>query len=153
FRLNITYKNFDFSSQFIYSFGGYAYDLAYSEMMGNDRIGSWNWHKNIENRWQQPGDITNVPALTNNQNDTSNPNANITYNTANAASSRFISKSDYLALNNVRLGYTLPSSYLQNMGISALNIWISGDNLFLFSERKGFNPTTTESGGSLRYSY
>ncbi|MDE0536989.1 TonB-dependent receptor domain-containing protein, partial [Tenacibaculum sp. L6] len=64
FRLNMSYKNFDFSSQLIYSLGGYAYDAAYADMMGNGRVGSWNWHKNIRNRWQNPADITNVPALT-----------------------------------------------------------------------------------------
>ncbi|CAL2101949.1 SusC/RagA family TonB-dependent receptor precursor [Tenacibaculum sp. 190130A14a] len=153
FRLNMTYKNFDISSQFVYSLGGYAYDAAYADMMDNDRVGSWNWHKNIFNRWQQPGDITNVPALTNGENDTSNPDRNITYNTANAASSRFVTKTDYLALNNVRIGYTVPSKYLEKSGISNLNIWMSGDNLFLLSAREGFNPTTSESGGSARYSY
>jgi len=153
FRLNMTYKNFDVSTQFIYSLGGYAYDGSYADLMQSDRIGSWNWHNDIKERWQQPGDITDVPALTNNQNDTSNSDANITYNRASSASSKFITSTDYLALNNLRVGYNIPSKFLEKAGVSAVSVWISGDNLFLFSKRRGFNPTTSETGSSARYSY
>ena len=131
----------------------HAYDGSYAELMQSDRIGSWNWHEDIKGRWQQPGDITDIPALTNNENDTSNPGGIITYNRATSASSRFVVRSDYLALNNVRVGYTLPQKFLNKTGVSAVNLWVSADNLFLFSKRRGFNPTTSETGASARYSY
>jgi TonB-linked SusC/RagA family outer membrane protein len=154
FRLNMQYKRFDFSSQFVYSLGGYSYDGSYAELMqGGQRVGSWNWHNDIKNRWQKPGDITGVPALSNNENNTSNPDALVQYNRATAGSSRFITKSDYLGLNNVRVGYTIPKIYMKNSGISDFNIWISADNLFLLTKRQGFNPTTSESGGTGRYGY
>ena len=153
FRINMQYKNFDISSQFLYSLGGYAYDGSYASLMQSNRVGSWNWHNDIKNRWQQPGDITDVPALTNDENgEYANGNL-ITYNRATSASSKFITKSDYLALNNLRVGYSLPKDLLANLGMSDVNISLSGDNLFLFSKRKGFNPTTSETGASARYSY
>ena len=60
---------------------------------------------------------------------------------------------NYLSFNNFRIGYTLTEADIPNFGISSVNFWFSGDNLFLFSERPGFNPTQRESGASERYVY
>lgn len=141
FRLEGRVKNFDLSAQFLYSLGGYSYDGAYANLMHNDNIGGNNWHTDIFERWQEPGDITNVPRLSNN------------YDTrVNAGSTRFITRADYLTLNNIRLGYTFPE-FVNNLGISYLNIFVSGDNLFLLSARDGFNPSTAETGASDMYRY
>lgn len=42
----------------------YALDYVYRSAMGNHTPGQMNWHKDIEARWQKPGDVTNVPRLT-----------------------------------------------------------------------------------------
>lgn len=142
FRLDGRMKDFDFSAQFIYSLGGYAYDLAYAVLMGNFTVGNNNWSTDILERWQKPGDITNVPKLS------SNFDTNV-----NSSSTRFITKSDFLSLNNIRVGYTIPNIYTKKIGISSLNIYVSGDNLFLLSARTGFNPSTNEVGASNTYRY
>ena len=142
FRLNADYKNFDLTAQFTYSMGGYAYDAAYAGLMGNGSLGQNNWHTDIRGRWQEPGDITNIPRLS------AAADANV-----NSQSTRFLTKADYLGLNNVRLGYTLPKSMSERLQISNLNIYVSGDNLLFFSKRDGFNPSTSENGGSNTYRY
>jgi len=142
FRLEGTYKNFDFAAQFLYSLGGYAYDAAYAILMSNDMAGGNNWSTDILDRWQQPGDITNVPRLS------SNYDINV-----NASSTRFLTKTDYLTLNNIRVGYNLPKRLANKIGMSSLNIFVSGDNLFLLSARNGFNPSTDEAGTSDMYRY
>lgn len=142
FRLSAKVFDFDISSQFAYSLGGYGYDGNYASVLGSRQAGSNNYHVDIRNRWQNPGDITTVPRIYSNQ------NVNV-----NSASTRFLTKSDYLALNNVRVGYTIPSNFLNNTGISNVNIWLSGDNLFLLSSRKGFNPAASIVGSSARYRY
>jgi hypothetical protein len=134
------YKRFDFSAQFAYSLGGYAYDGAYASLMHNRQVGNANYHKDIEKRWQKPGDITDVPAIYSNQN-----------TKVNSSSSRFITSSDYLSLSNARLGYTFPKDMIK--GVSGLQVWVSGDNLFILSKRDGFNPSTSESGSSSTYRY
>lgn len=143
FRLTGKYKNFNFSTQFTYQIGGYAYDAQYGELM-SDRFGAVgnNYHTDIRNRWQQPGDITSVPRLADgiDQNSTS-------------TSTRFLIKADYLALNNILVGYTLPSKFLDNTGIDQVNLYVSGDNLFVKTERDGFNPTTREGGNTGRRLY
>jgi TonB-linked SusC/RagA family outer membrane protein len=142
FNLSGGYKGFELAVQLLYSIGGYAYDGAYAGLMGNGLIGGNNWHTDIFDRWQQAGNITNVPRLSNNK------DANVT-----STSSRFLTKADYLALNNVRLGYNLPSSLTKRFGIQSGSFYVSGDNLWLGSSRTGFNPTTSETGGSSTYTY
>jgi hypothetical protein len=78
----------------LYSLGGYSYDGAYAQLMHSGLIGSNNWSTDIYNRWQKPGDITDVPRISNREDLSSN-----------GVSSRFITKADYLSLNNVRLGF------------------------------------------------
>ncbi|WP_275315190.1 SusC/RagA family TonB-linked outer membrane protein [Tenacibaculum bernardetii] len=142
FRLSAKIHDFDISSQFAYSLGGYGYDGNYASVMGNDQAGGNNYHIDIRDRWQNPGDVTNVPRLYSNQ------NIRVT-----SQSTRFLTKSDYLALNNVRIGYTIPSNFLNNTGVSGVNIWLAGDNLFLLSAREGYNPSTSLVGSSERYRY
>jgi hypothetical protein len=143
FNLNGGFKGFDLNVQFLYSLGGYAYDGAYAGLMANGLIGGNNWSTDIRNRWQKPGDITDVPRISNNQ------DASVA-----SASSRFITKADYLALNNVRLGYTLPANVVKHLGvIESASFFVSGDNLWLTSARRGFNPSTAESGASDTYRY
>jgi TonB-linked SusC/RagA family outer membrane protein len=143
FRLTGKFKNFDFSTQFTYSLGGYAYDAQYGELM-SDRFGAAgnNFHKDIAQRWQQPGDVTNVPLLSDNR---------IVNGTSQ--STRFIISTDFLALNNARIGYTLPSKFVTKAGLDVVNLWVSGDNLYIDTARRGFNPSITEIGSSARRIY
>jgi len=142
FRVNASYRNFDLTTQFGYSFGGYAYDGGYASLMQTgDLIGSNNYHVDIRNRWQQPGDITNVPRMS------AGYATEDTY--SSVTSTRFLIKSDYIAFNNAKLGYTLAKIYADRLGLSKLNVYISGDNLALFSARKGFNPQTFNSSSGI----
>ena len=65
----------------------------------------------------------------------------------------FLTKANYLGLNNVRLGYTFKQKFVERAGLSNLNVWVSGDNLWLGSARKGFNPSASENGNTSTYSY
>ncbi|UGS23092.1 SusC/RagA family TonB-linked outer membrane protein [Flavobacterium channae] len=134
FRLNTSYKNFDLTAQVGYSIGGYVYDNGYATLMSNSGLlGANNWHRDIHNAWKQYGDVTDVPRLT------TGVSTDVQFN---SASSRFLTKADYLSLNNVRLGYNIPSSYLQKLHLSKFNLFLSGDNLLMFSKRDGLNPQT-----------
>ena len=142
FRLNSSYKNFSLSTQFSYSLGGYGYDGQYANLMTNGKVGGSSYHNDMKDRWMEPGDIKAVPRLY------SNENVQVV-----STSTRFLQSTDYLSLNNARLGYQVPSLFLAKTGFSSVNLWISGDNLFLLSSRKGYNPTTSVTGVSGRYTY
>ena len=151
FGFDLAVKGFELNTTFSYSLGGYAYDGVYATLMSNNTPGSGNWHNDIENRWQKPGDITDVPRLTSGYDEYTN-----------ASSTRFITSRSYLNLSNVRLSYTFPKKWMNRMNIGSLSVYVSGDNLMFISARKGFvsmagNTVSTDpnedSGGSDRSQY
>lgn len=142
-NVNGGFKGFELAVQLLYSFGGYAYDGAYADLMNNGLIGGNNWHTDIRSRWQKVGDVTSVPRISNNY------DANV-----NSVSSRFITKANYLSLNNVRVAYNFSPALINKIGlIESATFFVSGDNLWLNSARNGFNPSTAESGSSDTYRY
>jgi TonB-linked SusC/RagA family outer membrane protein len=143
FRLAGNVHNFTYAMQFTYQFGGYAYDNNYREFFERGfATASGTLHADIRDRWQQPGDITNVPKLGNG----SVPNDV-------GASDRFLIKSDYIGLNSVNIGYNLDAKSLGINGVDNINIFVSADNLFISTARQGYNPTVREAGNSGRNIY
>ena len=90
-----------------------------------------NWHVDIRDAWTTPGQVTDVPRL-------NSVSQNGQY--SNATSTRFMTSSDYLSLNNITIGYTLPSKLVRKIGLTKLRIYFAGDNLALLSARKGLDP-------------
>jgi len=141
-RLNAQFGDFSLSTLFNYQLGGWAYDSAYANLMDNDYNGTNNFHVDIRDRWQAPGDVTNIPRQ------------DVRYQIQqNATSTRFLTKADYLALNNIRIGYSVPKSFASKIGLKKADVFVTGDNLWLMSERQGFNPSTAITGGSSIYTY
>jgi hypothetical protein len=88
----------------------------------------------IADRWQNPGDITNIPRLQNSQND------------FNSTSSRFLFKNDYLRLKALTFGFNFPITKIENIGISKLRVYLQGDNLVTVQSHKGIDPEQSISG-------
>ncbi|WP_176700036.1 hypothetical protein, partial [Roseivirga seohaensis] len=59
FTNSLNYKGFSLSVMFAYSLGGKIYDGNYAGLMGVLDGGALS--VGIADRWQQPGDITDVP--------------------------------------------------------------------------------------------
>jgi TonB-linked SusC/RagA family outer membrane protein len=142
FNLSGGYKGFDLSVQVLYSLGGYANDSGYASLMNDGSVGGNNWSTDQLRAWTKAGDVTDVPRLSNAQN-----------SSVTSASTRFITKADYLSINNVRLGYSLPKNIIKPLGMGSFKIWVSADNLYLASKRNGFNPAGSEDGASSIYNY
>jgi len=58
----------------------------------------------------------------------------------NQLCSYFLHDASYLRLKNVQIGYTLPRSLTQKIGINSLRIFFSGDNLLTFTDYPGLDP-------------
>ncbi|GAA4407585.1 TonB-dependent receptor [Nibrella viscosa] len=56
-------------------------------------------------------------------------------------------KSDYIRLKNVELGYTLPNTLTNRIGVSNLRVYINGFNLFTVDKLKVYDPETNNSTG------
>lgn len=142
FNISGGFKGIELSLQFTYGIGGYAYDRQYAGFMSNDLPGKNNFHVDMRKRWKEEGDISDIPRL----------NAGYDKYTT-IRSDRFLVKSDYIGLNNVRLGYNLPKEWISKIKLDNMYLWLSGDNVMLLTARKGFNPTTSLSGASSGYTY
>ncbi len=90
----------------------------------------------LENRWQKPGDITDVPRLT------QGGVAYSAYNNYYRYSDRSITDASFIRLQNVSLAYQFPSSFLEKLRLKSLKLYIQAQNLFVISNYKGWDPET-----------
>ena len=138
FGTTLNAYGFDFGISFAYQLGGRVYDNTYSALMhgGTSSDSGKNWHKDILNAWTPENSSSNIPRL----------NYNDKY--TNYLSDRFLTSSDYLSINNITFGYTLPKNITTKFGVSNLRLYLAADNVAVFSARKGLDPrqsySTTE---------
>ena len=123
----------DFSFLTTFSVGGYAWDSVYASAMEATYAGD-TWSKHALRRWQNPGDVTDVPI--------------IELGSKNISADRWLVDASYFAIKSVQLGYTMPTKWTQKIGIKSLRVFAMGDNLKLFSKLNGFNPQYNITGGT-----
>ncbi|MEP3386859.1 MAG: TonB-dependent receptor [Reichenbachiella sp.] len=90
----------------------------------------------VLDRWQQAGDITDIPRASWGNTDNSR------------ISTRFIEDASYIRLKTVTLGYNLPNSLISKLNISSLKVYLTGENLLTFTDYSGFDPEVNAFGYS-----
>lgn len=143
--LNFRFKNLHLSANFSYGLGGWGYDYTYAEYMNSGNpFGKTNFHKDFHKAWTPTNTNTDIPAYL--------PDDDI-QGRAVSPSTRFLTSRSYLNLTNARIAYDLPSRWLKSLGLGSASVYVSGDNLFLISARKGFAPMSSSTGSSntMRY--
>lgn len=131
---NFSYKNIDLSVFLQWSYGNEIYNqtAAVIEQME----GYNNQDADILNRWQNPGDITDVPRATfEDVTGRYTPGLNNT-----EISDRFLEDGSYLRIKDISLGYTLPKALVNSVGIDNLRLYGSVRNAFTFTSYSGFDP-------------
>ena len=130
FGTSISAFGFDASIQCSYQLGGTIYDSGYASLMhgGTSSYAGRNWHTDIRNSWTPENPNTDVPRV----------NASDSY--VSSTSDRWLTSSDYLSINNITVGYTLPQSLTQKFMVSKLRLFFAADNVALLSARKGLDP-------------
>ena len=136
---NFTYKGFTLSTLLTYSLGGKMLDGIYQGMLGS--VQGESYHPDVKNSWMNPGDITELPRL-----QYSNPSLY-------ATSDFFLISSDYLNIRNVTLSYDFGKELLKGWGVGQLSVFVTGENLYMFTARKGLNPTFNFSGTQDVFAY
>jgi TonB-linked SusC/RagA family outer membrane protein len=130
---NFNFKNFELSFLATFAYGGLFYDGNYASIMHRGSAGT-HLHADALNRWQKPGDMTNVPRLQN----------AIAGN--DGASSRWLVDGSYLNIKNITLSYTLPSALSNRMHLGGLSVFANVDNAHLFTAKKGMDPQRSFAG-------
>ena len=128
FGTTLRVYGFDLSAQFSFQLGGRYYDGTYQSLMHTDSSVGSAWHKDVLKSWSPENPSSDIPRL---DGDTS---------VGQSAVDRFLISSDYLSINNVTVGYTFPSKWMDKLRIAGLRIYFAADNLAVASARKGVDP-------------
>ena len=133
----LNYKWLDLSFTLTYSLGGYSYDKT-GTYIENGTSNIYNSKYNLPvyamDRWQEPGDQTNVPRFVYGE-DAGPQN-----------SSRYIHSTNHLRLKNLTFGFTLPSEWTRKALIDKARIYFSGSNLLTWAKWKQYDPETPVNG-------
>lgn len=144
FGTHLEYKGFDLSVDFNYSIGGLCYDSNYASEMGSPYAGGGagtNINADIFNAWTPDNRHTNVPRYM------------FGDQTYSSTSDRFLTDASYLSLQNINFGYTLPASLTRKIQLSKVRVYLSCDNVWLWSKRQGLDPRQSITGSTSAASY
>lgn len=136
FGNNFAFSGFDLDMLWTFQYGGYMYNGTQSQLMDHR---FQNNHVMVMNRWQQPGDITDIPRV---------QDGNITSWGYSIPITANVYKSDFLRLKNISLGYTLPTDLTRRAQVDRIRIYGSIQNALLFTPYNGADPEVTSTGNA-----
>ena len=128
------YKNFDLNVLLTYQLGFYVY---YGTHAGLHDQRFWNNAVDVLQAWKKPGDITTVPKPVYGDNFSNGSALPMDYN---------VFKGDFVKLRNVSVGFTLPQRILDKTKIASARLYVSGQNLAIFSKYPGPDPEVSSNG-------
>lgn len=130
FGTSLKYKGFDFTIDFNFQIGGKCYDSDYAALMSNPTTSSRGtaMHQDLLKSWSASNPTSNIPRMQ--------------YDDLYTASSsdRWLVDASYLSLRNINFGYTLPESLTKKAYINKIRIYLTCDNVALWSARQGLDP-------------
>lgn len=129
-----SYKGLSLSVLLTYSVGGKIVDSDILQLLHNGSATGRAWSVDMLNRWTPTNTNTDVPSVS-----TIN-------NSWTSASTRFLYDASYARLKNVTLTYALPATFLKRLHVSALSVFVQGDNLITWFGHTGMDPEQEVSG-------
>ena len=136
FNTTFQWKGIDLTIATAFQLGGWAYDSEYTSGLSNSfYVGH---HKDL---WKTYNPVTGegeYPVW----------NANNSSNSYGQTSDAHLIKASYFSLRNITLGYSFPKAWMNKLGIGGIRVYVTGDNVALFSKRQGFDPRVSLSGGN-----
>lgn len=136
FTNNFTYKGFDLSIFFQWSYGNdimNANRLFFENVDGKREL---NQFASYANRWTSDNPDSDIPAATN-----SGSNKVI--------SSRIIEDGSFLRLKTATLGYTLPKAKITKAGLSNVRFYLAAQNLWTWTSYSGYDPEVSVRNSAL----
>lgn len=134
FSNTFSYKGISLEVFFQYSGGNQAIN---GDLYNNYASGSTadNQLVNQLNRWQKPGDITNVARSYN-----GGVIDGFDQQFSSFGTTQFLSDASYVRLKQVTLSYSLPSKIISRLKMTKCNVFFQGLNLWTYSRFNGIDP-------------
>lgn len=130
------YKNFDLGIDIYYSFGNAVYFGSRAGLL-DQRF--WNNTTEVLNRWQKPGDITDIPKVVFND--------NISNGSANPIDANLFN-GDFIKFRSISLGYTLPRNIATKVKLNSARFYVQAFNPFVITNYPGADPEISSNGAS-----
>ncbi|MBQ4022690.1 MAG: TonB-dependent receptor [Prevotella sp.] len=128
------WNGFDFSVFFQGVSGADVFDATYRQDVASGNYPTW-----VLDRWTGEGTSNTVPTLGDSKNW--------------VVSDMYVRDGSYLRLKNITLGYTLPRTLTNKIGISRLRFFGRAENLFTWAKYWGFDPEIGSGSTSLGVDY
>jgi TonB-dependent starch-binding outer membrane protein SusC len=127
---SLKYKGVELNFLFTFQSGNTIFDNEAKFQIGD--IANNNQRREILNRWQSPE----------NPGDGSTPGLFLSGAGSGRAlnSDRFMYDASFLRLRTVTLSYTLPQSLVSRARLNTVRVFVSGQNLLLFTKFPGWDP-------------
>jgi TonB-linked SusC/RagA family outer membrane protein len=135
---NFNYKNFDLSVQTSWSYGNDVYNKTLKK--GAQTAVPWrNKFSIIDDRWSPE-----------------NPNGTFTAFSAgnsgdvnSAAYDLYLEDGSYFRIGNITMGYTFPKEVMKKIGIKHLRLYVSLDNVHIWTKYSGWDPDVSVGNNQL----
>lgn len=140
FTNTIRYKGFTFDMLWRFSGGNKIFNLTKQEALLNQSF--QNNGREILNRWQKAGDVTDVPRLWQGRDNFTNLQQN--------AVSRFVESGNFVRLENIQLAYSFNlagSKINSKVGLKSFRVFVQAQNLLLITNYSGIDPENITEGG------
>jgi hypothetical protein len=122
--LNVRYKGFALYTTFMYELGGDNYNLTLVNNVENVNLFKYNADRRVMNdRWQKPGDVTQLKALQDRY-DVTRP------------TSRFVQQNNTLTFNSFSLSYDFDRSLTRSIGFNQLRLSFNMNDVVVLSSIK-----------------
>lgn len=137
-----SYGNFDFSFFFYFSVGNKILNMKDYFLVHGGSISSIGFIPRQLERWQKPGDITDIPRMTvyNGEPNKNNSSANNYRGIVNDRSTRYLEDASYLRLKDVSFSYTLPRKLSAWLHLQSAKATLSASNLLTVTPYSGLDP-------------
>lgn len=130
---SLSYKGFNLN---VFIQGVYGNELFNATRIESESMNDFkNQQATVLNRWQNPGDITDIPVATLGEK----------YNSE--LSTRFIEDGSYLRIKTLTLSYTFPHSVINRIKISNARLYVTAENLYTLRSYSGYDPEVNAFGG------
>jgi len=133
----LTYKRLSLSFSFFGNYGNKIYNNVDQLMVSDGALTNINQSTKILDRWQKPGDVTDVPKLV--ANNASN---------SNQPSTRYLVDGSYLKLRNIVLTYQLHERLAKRAKVDGISFYIQGQNIWTWTRYPGIGPEQNTRGVS-----
>jgi hypothetical protein len=132
FSTTFTAYGFDLSASFEYQIGGKVYDYHYQSLMGPvsgpTDVNGGTFHMDVLNSWTPNNTASDIPRF------------QYTDQYTASSSNRWLTNAGYLSFQSFTIGYTLPKDIVSKIMLSNVRVYVAGENLALWSARKGLDP-------------